>query len=149
MAMRSCISRSDTQNRLGSPLGFIHGLFGPQRTNPTVEFPRLAPTFRLNWDSGSRRLKGIAFGTSVDELTPLRPCDPFKAVNGHFSVFTYRSLGLEFSMEFYGLACIEFFLKDTNPNAGPTGVPCARPLIEPRALELKPDSSPNDLADHF
>jgi hypothetical protein len=130
-------------------MGFLQRLFGPKQTNPTLGFPPVSPSFRLVWDSGSHRLNGIAYGAPVEDLAPLGPCDEFKALNEYFSVFTYLSLGLELSMGFDGLAHIEFFLENDNPDEGPPGMRCARPLIEPGGIELTPDTSPHELADHF
>ncbi len=130
-------------------MGFLQRVFGLRLTNPTVGFPPLSSSFRLTWDSGSHRLNGIAFGASVADLTPLGPCDKFKAVNEHFSVFTYLSLGLELSIGFSGLAYIEFFLENDNPDEIPPGMRCARPLIEPGGVELTPETSPHDLTDQF
>lgn len=130
-------------------MGIFQRLFGLKSSNPTLGFPPLSPSFRLTWDTASRRLNGIAFGASVDDLAPLGPCDEYKAVNEHFSVFTYLSLGLELSIGFNGLAYIEFFLSNDNPDDVPAGMRWARPLIEPGGFELTPETNPQELAVHF
>ena len=130
-------------------MGIFQRLFGQQAANPTLRFPPRRLSFCLTWDSHTHRLNGIPLGAPLEDLAPLGPCDEFKAVNEHFSVFTYLSLGLEVSMGFNGLSYIEFFLENDNPDDVPAGMRCARPFIEPGGVELTPETSPHDLTEYF